>query len=64
MLMSILEPGTLGVALDWDSGDRQQPPLCQSTIKSWQSTVAKSKIQFVNQGLQKNGTSPALKEEC
>ena len=34
MLMSILEPGTLGVALDWDSGDQLTAPLCQSTIKN------------------------------
>ena len=25
MLMSILEPGTLGEALDWDSGDQLRP---------------------------------------
>ena len=42
MLMSILEPGTRGAALDWNSGDQLTVPLCQSTIKKLgQSTVAK-----------------------
>ena len=55
MLMSILEPGTGCGALDWDSGNQLEGPLCQSTIINSRKIglLTKTEIHFVNQGLHK-----------